>query len=124
MEEYKINLLTLLALHDIREVVFWNEDLDFFITCSDLFAWGFADLERVDNQKDVDLLEQSIKDCEEINKNTGSVNAAELYCARKRSMRPQGAYYNYIGKELWPLFDACGPEREITMGNPKPKPTE
>jgi len=30
-----------------------------------------------------------------------------------------GAFYRYIEKELWPLLDACGPEREVGFGNPK-----
>jgi hypothetical protein len=40
-----------------------------------------------------------------------------LYACRRKHMRPQGASYP-SDKELWPLFDACGPEREISLGNP------
>ena len=47
-----------------------------------------------------------------------------LYCARKRKMRPQGAMYKTIPKTLWHLFDVCGEEREMNMGNPKPQPKE
>ena len=37
-------------------------------------------------------------------------------------MRPQGAYYKYIDKEVWHLFDEAGPEREVGKGNtPKPE---
>lgn len=45
-------------------------------------------------------------------------NIAELFAARVREMRPQGACYKGYPKDLWPLFDACGPERETGMGNP------
>ena len=33
-------------------------------------------------------------------------------------MRPQGAYYPESDPETWPLFDDCGPEREVGLGNP------
>lgn len=45
-------------------------------------------------------------------------NISELFAARVRGMRPQGACYKGYPKDLWPLFDACGPERETGMGNP------
>jgi len=124
MEEYKINLLKLAAEYDFREDLYWNKDLRFLIMCSDVFAWGYADLESITSQEDVDLLEQCIKDCQ-VAGQFGEVYASQLYCAKKRKMRPQGAYYKHIEvKELWPLFDACGPEREVNFGNPKPRPSE
>lgn len=42
----------------------------------------------------------------------------DLFAARVRGMRPQGAAYTFYPPETWPLFDACGPEREIGFGNP------
>lgn len=36
-------------------------------------------------------------------------------------MRPQGAMYKHLAKELHPLFDSAGPEREVNMGNPHPR---
>lgn len=44
--------------------------------------------------------------------------ALDLYSCRIEGMRPQGAVYRHNKKELWPLFDACGPEREVGLGNP------
>jgi hypothetical protein len=124
MEEYKINLLKLVAEHDMRDALYWSEDLSFYFLCNDIFFWGCADGEDVENQQDVDLLEQCIKDCQTV-RQFGEVYASQLYCAKKRKMRPQGAYYKHIEvKELWPLFDACGPEREVNFGNTKPRPTE
>jgi len=122
MDEYKINLLKLVSKHDLQYDLDWSEDLSFYILCNDFFSWGCADAEAIENQQDVDLLEQCIKDCQAV-RQSGEVHASQLYCAKKRKMRPQGAAYPYE-KDLWPLFDACGPEREINMGNPKPLPTE
>ena len=55
-------------------------------------------------------MEQAFKDCED--------HGGELFCARIRKMRPQGACYAYYDKKDWHLFDACGPERECGFGNP------
>lgn len=121
MEQYKINLLKLVALYDLRSFIEWNTDLNFFVACSDLFYWGFADVEYISSQEDVDLLEQSIKDILVMN-GSRDFFGMELYCARKRKLRPQGACYESIDKNLWPLFDACGPVREVAMSNPKPHP--
>lgn len=43
---------------------------------------------------------------------------ADLFAAKVRGMRPQGACYTYYPKELWIEFDQAGPEREIGFGNP------
>lgn len=49
---------------------------------------------------------------------------SDLFCARVRGERPQGAAYKVrYPEELWPLFDAAGPEREVGFGNPR-KPGE
>lgn len=118
MEEYKVNLLKLAAKYDLNSDLHWHTDLRFFINCSDVFAWGFADGEEVVSQEDVDALEQAALDCKDVNQ----YHAGSLFVARKRKMRPQGAMYEHINKELHALFDACGPERVINLGNPKPQP--
>lgn len=123
MEEFKINLFKLVAEHDIRDALYWSEDLSFYFLCNDFFYWGCADAEDIENQQDVDLLEQCIKDCQAV-REFGENHATELFCARKRKMRPQSAVYKFIEKELWHLFDACGPEREVNIVNPEPQPTE
>jgi len=44
----------------------------------------------------------------------------DLFAARVRKMRPQGAAYKVrYDESIWPLFDACGPVREVGFGNPK-----
>ena len=44
----------------------------------------------------------------------------DLFAARVRQMRPQGAAYKVrYDESIWPLFDECGPVREVGFGNPK-----
>lgn len=89
--------------------LWWDEDLTFDANCSDLFFWGCADSEDI-NEEDLPLLRQSLEDSES--------HGMLLYCARKRKMRPQGAYYTHL-REDEALFDVCGPERKTGIGNPK-----
>ncbi len=103
-------VLKLVAKYDITQELYWNEDLKFWIICNDFFFWGSADGEDINNREDLELLEQSLRD--------SKYSGALLYCARKRKMRPQGAYYTYIDKEDWGLFNDCGDKRETGLGNP------
>lgn len=119
MEEFKINLLKLVAQHGLHLDIHWNEDLNFYVGCNDIFFWGCADAEDIENQEDVDLFEKSIEDV-----GTDNVWASYLFCARKRKMRPQGACYPQEETKLWPLFDACGEEREVGIGNPYAHPSK
>jgi len=96
---------------EMFEYIFWGHDLTVKISCNDLFYWGCADAEEIETEEDLDLFIQTFKDCKDI--------CGELYCARKRKMRPQGAYYKYIPDEFKETFNACGPEREIDLGNPQ-----
>ena len=102
-------LLSLTARYDFCSEIIWDETLEFYVLCSDFFGWGCADAEEI-KAEDLNLLEQCFKD----DKFSGEL----LYCARKRKMRPQNAYYEHLAKESWHLFDACGPEREVNMINP------
>lgn len=120
MEQFKINLLKLIAEHEIIGDLFWTKDLNFYVVCSDVFAWGCAESESIDSQEDVDLFEQAIKDCKS-KEFCGEEYADIVYACRKRKMRPQGAMYSHINPAIHPLLDACGPEREIDFLNPKPR---
>jgi len=82
------------------------------LSCSDVFFWGCSDCEDITSDT-LPVLEQSVKDAD--------CDGILLYCARKRKMQPQGAYYKYIETENWHLFDACGPENKIGFGNPLKK---
>lgn len=47
-------------------------------------------------------------------------SVADLFAARARKMRPQGAAYKVRYPEpLWESFNAAGPEREVGLGNPR-----
>ena len=94
--------------------IWWRVDgeyapLTIFVNCNDLFFWGCSDAEMItiDN---IDVFEQAYKDSID--------HGGLLFCCRVRGMRPQGAYYKYLDDGEKPLFDACGPEREIKLGNP------
>ena len=112
--EFVERLLKITAIHDFCASISWTEKLEFFVNCNDLFFWGCSDLEDISTDKDLDLLEKSFIDA--------PIYGAELYCARKRNMRPQGAIYKYITKEEVRFFDECGPRREVGPGNPVDKP--
>ena len=110
VQELVMRLLPLMAKHDATDELMWDENLNFSIVCNDTFWWGTADAESI-TPETLEVLEQAFED--------GGDHGTILYCSRIRKMRPQGAVYKYLHKEIWPLFDACGPEREIDSGNPK-----
>lgn len=112
MEQFKINLLKLAAKYDIKDTLLWSEELDFSIMCSDAFFYATADAEDVLSQEDVDLLEQCIKDCLELDRGLGEVYSTLLYVAKKRKMRPLQDIYTHIPKAVQELLNACGPDRE------------
>jgi hypothetical protein len=104
----------------------WHADetgLHFSAECSDVFFWAYADLESI-TPATIDLLEQTRQDLLDA---TGGdhralVELADLYAARVRKMRPQGALMRHVLPSLWPLYEACGPERAVEFGNPSPWP--
>lgn len=111
---------------DNCEMIWWRTDTEyapitFFVNCNDLFWWATSDAETV-TPENIHLLEESIKDVEAVD--DISELAGDLFCCRSRKMRPQGAAYSK-DKRFWPLFDACGPDRDIDkgpFGNPKKHP--
>lgn len=117
-----VRVLALWSDEDLdHEDLLWSvrgDKVTLAVMCSDFFTWGTADSEGVD-EAGFPVLAQAVMDA-------GAVGCedwgARLYAARRRRMRPQGACYEHIPEVLWPLFDACGPEREIDMFNPRPHP--
>jgi len=113
--------LALTDEYDIRDRVFWRCGgcyglVTFCILCNDLFAWGTADLVEV-TAESLPELRKAIGDVLVIQEDAVD-EALDLFCARTRRTRPQGAAYPK-DKSLWALFDACGPERaEGVPGNP------
>lgn len=109
---------------DATDSLWWSFDdskLRLYANCSDFFEWGTADLEEI-QPEDLDLLEQCVKDAIELD--ATNCWAGELFCARKRKMRPQGACYKNLPEALWPLFDAAGPARETDLLNPHKHPSQ
>lgn len=94
----------------------------FFINCSDVFDWACAECEEI-SPENIDVLESCIADIRAVSPKH-LYKAPVLFCCRVRSCRPQGAMYDYLPTELWSLFDACGPKREVGFGNPKEHPKE
>jgi hypothetical protein len=110
MNEFYLRVMK--CMEDNNESLWWRTDeeyapITFLINCSDAFWWGCSDAEEI-TEENIDILEQSIKDAGD----------PRLFCARVRGMRPQGAMYKYIETKNRHFFDACGPEREIEIGNP------
>lgn len=105
------------------EVTWHVEDdgVSFYLLCPDLFYWGTADSQYI-ALRDLPGLRRAVADCEQLLKH-GSAYGPSLWCARRRNMRPQGASYPQF-PELWPLFDSCGPERAVGLGNPWKHPRE
>ncbi|MEV7140732.1 hypothetical protein [Streptomyces tauricus] len=105
--------------------LFWRvEDATVHLSAnvSDVFAWGGADSEPI-TPDTLAALEQAYADLKAVG---GEDFLADLYAARQRGQRPQGAAYPSGTHEAWrqvsALYDACGPERELGIGNPKPAP--
>lgn len=94
-----------------------------FVNCNDFFYWGCADAEEV-TAENLPVLEACILDVSKaLSPDKDLDTALMLYCARIRTLRPQGACYPHLPQAAWPLFDACGPAREPDFGNPLARPS-
>ncbi len=120
-----------LSEFDYTDMIWWrineygiqDDKVHVFVNCNDFFHWACSDLEEI-TLDNIDLLESTIQECEEIL--GGKYRASDaflLWCCRVREMRPQGAYYAHLDEELWDLFDAAGPEREPGFGDPSSNET-
>lgn len=112
---------------DHCDEIWWRTDgeyapVTFLAKCNDLFYWGGADCERI-TQQNVHLLERAKEDLTAVaikghrKGYAATLYAVDLFCCRVRGMRPQGCCYPRE-REAWPIFDACGPPREVGPGNP------
>lgn len=115
-----LKILDILYRYDLHDELWWRTTgeyapLTLFLRCNDVFYWGSADHEQL-TQDHPDLLEKAIQDVAAIDHYAVEWGSL-LFIARVRGMRPQGAAYPK-NKDLWPLLDACGPERETGLGNP------
>lgn len=120
-------VLRYVGCYELGDRVWWRTDAEyapvtFFVNCNDLFDWGCADCETLTPER-LPLLGRALEDCAKAcgddrdAEKRGWPWGIELFCARLRGERPQGAAYPK-DRRLWPLFDACGPERTKGHGNP------
>lgn len=127
--DFIIEVLRVVSDNDDTSAIWWRCDgewapVTFFVNCNDLFFWGSADTETI-TPGNIGELVRAYADAEAIDK---CAYASQLFCARVRKMRPQGACYPepiFADRrdepetlKLWALYDACGPERETGFGNP------
>jgi hypothetical protein len=124
--DFTLKVMRLMADEDIHEDIYWvvgdeKDNFRFSVTCNDIFFWGSADGEDLTPENFGDLL-QAIEDEKKIRASVYTVWGPMLFCARMRKQRPQGAVYESIDEAVWPLFDACGEEREVGFGNPHAHP--
>lgn len=110
-EKLFIKIMKVMADADMCNDVFWDCSLSVHVNCNDVFGWGCADAETIENEEDLAIFVQAAKDSE--------AYCDALYCARKRGMRPQGAYIKLAPDDIKNLFKDCGPERRIDILNPQ-----
>lgn len=117
--------------------IWWRTDEEYapftiFVNCNDVFMWGCADCEPL-TPANIGEMERAVADCIAATRGKSywgergtSVFAPMLFCARVRGMRPQGAAYPEGGDHagVRALFDACGPERDVGVGNPQRPPQD
>ena len=104
-------MLDFIRDHDLFGYVTWvtdknNRTVTFYLNCNDLFYWACADCEEI-GLDDLPALAECLR--------IDSIYGNDLFCCRKRGMRPQKAFYSLRGVQETPdlikLFNECGPER-------------
>jgi hypothetical protein len=117
-------VLRLALAGDFRSELLWCTDgqqVTVSVDVSDVFAWGCADAEDLTPER-LPILAQAMADLRAVHPHD-DMYTVDLYAARIRGMRPQGAAYPTGRAATQALFDACGPERATGLGNPRPVPT-
>lgn len=127
MTEFALRVLEIFSIThtDASGDLMWrveDGEIFFYADVSDVFAWGGADVEPITPQM-MHVLEGAYASLKAVG---GEEFTAELYAARIRGMRPQGAAYpgeaDHAFQAVSDLFDACGPERPTGLGNPRKAP--
>lgn len=118
--DFLVEVLTIFAKADSHDTLLWwpkPDGIELWANVSDIFAWGGADAEAITPDR-MPALRKALADLTE----AGSACwLAELYTARIRGMRPHGAAYP-TNQAVQKLLNACGPARDLGLGNPKPIP--
>lgn len=112
--DFVLELLQLLDEYDHHGSIWWRTDeeyapVTFLLNCNDLFHWGCADCETL-TPENLPRLRQALEDAKNAC-DLGEMWGDSLFVARERKMRPQTPVLKDVPKELLPLFEACGPER-------------
>lgn len=121
--DFVLEVLTIFDRCDTHSTFFWRvypDGLRLLANCSDIFWWGSADCEEI-TPNDLPLLRSCAGDLKAIDE---EMWLAELYAARRRGDRPQGAVLQHASPELVDLFARCGPPQKTGLGNPYPWPGE
>lgn len=112
-------VLTVFADADIHDSLWWRFDdgaLTLFAMVNDVFEWACADAEEI--------TPDTLPDLQGAYNDLKAIGATEwtpdLYAARRRGMRPQGAAYP-VDAAVQALFNECGPAREVyRFARPEP----
>lgn len=108
--DFVIKVLKIFEQNDDCESLLWSfdneENISFFVNCSDLFFWACADAQEV-TEENVSVLAKAYEDAKKAYE-FGECYGSTLFCCRTRGMRPQKPYCKHIPQKLMPLFDACG----------------
>lgn len=110
MPEYKIQLLKFFAQHDLcmADILLWDENLNFYILCNDLFVWASADAEPIESDSDIQLITSCYEVinniCKSVQVHIDYNDVFTYMVCRKRNEQPQQPMYNHIPKYLHHLF--------------------
>lgn len=110
-------VLEICALTENFDILMWQNDGSYIgVGCNDVFAWGCADCEEI-TPETLGLFQEA---ADELLAIEAEWWLAELYTAKVRKMRPQGAIYQSVDMTdtVVALFNSCGPDREAQFGNP------
>jgi hypothetical protein len=122
--EFVLEVLKVTIEFDCTDSLFWkfeNNIFKVYAVCNDLFYWATADLEEI-TEENLPEIRKAFADAIAAYPKFGEIYGLDLFCARMRHIRPQGAAYpkEWRGtsiKALWKLFDDCGPERPMDIFN-------
>ena len=118
MNDFILNILRLYDEYEDHDELRWyfkDDQPVFLVNCSDLFMWGCADGEDI-LPDELPALKRAFVDCVSADEHC-SHYGPWLFAARKRQMRPQTCILKTMPDGIRPLFEACGPFREVGLGN-------
>lgn len=91
---------------------------EILLNCNDFFFWACTDAEPF-CRGDLESLKETYKECKKLLTKDNLYQFLYVWVCRKVGMRPQGAYYKYLDKNIHDLINQAGEEREIDFGNPQ-----